>query len=64
MALTALRWVVVVAILGFAVRRRSLAEWPRLAPRWRASPLMGALGFTGFNALFYAAAHHTTAPST
>jgi drug/metabolite transporter (DMT)-like permease len=32
-----------------------------LRPAWGSIALMGALGFTGFNALFYAAAHHTTA---
>src|SRR5918997_5623424 len=51
----------VVAIVGFAVRRSLLADWPVLALRWRFIALMGALGYTVFNALFYAAAHHTTA---
>src|SRR5215203_4614945 len=35
MALVTLRWVVVVAIDGFAVRRSLLADWPVLALRWR-----------------------------
>ena len=61
MALVALRWVVVVAIVGVAVRRSLEAEWPQLLARWRFIALMGALGYTVFNALFYAAAHHTTA---
>ena len=61
MALVTLRWVMVVAIVGFAVRRSLLADWPVLALRWRFIALMGALGYTVFNALFYAAAHHTTA---
>jgi drug/metabolite transporter (DMT)-like permease len=61
MALVTLRWVVVVVIVGFAVRRTFVAEWPSLRPRWRSVALMGALGYTAFNALFYAAAHHTTA---
>jgi drug/metabolite transporter (DMT)-like permease len=61
MALTCLRWVIVVLILVPSMGSQVLTEWPALAPRWRLILLMGALGFTGFNALFYAAAHHTSA---
>ncbi|HEY8384471.1 MAG TPA: DMT family transporter [Microvirga sp.] len=61
MALTCLRWVIVVAILVPVLGRRVLEEGPVLWPRWRSILFMGALGFTGFNALFYAAAHHTSA---
>lgn len=61
MALTCLRWVIVVAILVPSMGSQVLSEWPALAPRWRLILFMGALGFTGFNALFYAAAHHTSA---
>ena len=38
-----------------------MAYAPVLRPRWRYLVLMGTCGFTAFNALFYAAAHHTTA---
>jgi drug/metabolite transporter (DMT)-like permease len=34
---------------------------PALRGRWTYLALMGVSGFTAFNALFYAAAHHTTA---
>jgi drug/metabolite transporter (DMT)-like permease len=61
MALTCLRWVVVVAILVPVLGREVLAEWPKLRPHIGSIVLMGALGFTAFNALFYAAAHHTSA---
>lgn len=61
MALVTLRWVVVVAIVGPAVRHSIAAAWPSLIACWRYIALMGALGYTVFNALFYAAAHHTTA---
>ena len=61
MALVTLRWVVVVAIVGFTVGRLIAAELPSLVSRWRYIALMGALGYTVFNALFYAAGHHTTA---
>jgi len=61
MALTCLRWVIVVSILATFMRRQVVAEWPLLKPHlWRIVG-MGALGFTGFNALFYEAAHHTSA---
>jgi drug/metabolite transporter (DMT)-like permease len=61
MALTCLRWVMVVTILGIILGREVAADWPALAARWPMVVLMGALGFTAFNALFYAAAHHTSA---
>jgi drug/metabolite transporter (DMT)-like permease len=61
MVLTSLRWLIVVVVLLPFLGRRLLGEWPQLAPRWRSAFLMGAFGFTAFNALFYAAAHHTTA---
>lgn len=61
MFLTFMRWgISCVALLLFA-RGPIRAHWHVLVPRWRSIALMGALGFTGFNALFYAAAHHTTA---
>ena len=60
MALVCLRWLLS-ATLMFALQRRDMA---RAAPLLRANwPLLvagGVLGFTGFNALFYVGAHHTT----
>src|SRR3954451_8606934 len=53
MALTFLRWVVPVAILGFALRRQLLAHRQVLVARWPSAVLMGTFGFTVFNALFY-----------
>jgi drug/metabolite transporter (DMT)-like permease len=61
MLLTFMRWgISCVALLIFA-RGPIRAHWRDLRGHWRAIALMGALGFTGFNALFYAAAYHTTA---
>lgn len=61
MVLTCLRWVVVMTIM-FAISGRQLAaEWPLIRSRKLYIALMGAFGFTIFNALFYAAAYHTTA---
>jgi drug/metabolite transporter (DMT)-like permease len=61
MLLTFLRWSVCCAALALTSRRQIAAHWRSLLPSWRYVSLMGTLGFTGFNALFYAAAHHTTA---
>ncbi len=62
MMLTFSRWIVCCARAGleFAARDRRRTG-AALLPSWRSIALMGTLGFTGFNALFYAAAHHTTA---
>jgi drug/metabolite transporter (DMT)-like permease len=61
MALTSLRWVIAAAVMGLVARQEVLGSLPLLAPRWRSILWMGALGFTAFNALFYIAAHHTSA---
>jgi drug/metabolite transporter (DMT)-like permease len=61
MMLTCLRWVIVVIVLMPLVGRQVVAAWPQIRERWIFTILMGAFGFTGFNALFYAAAHYTTA---
>jgi drug/metabolite transporter (DMT)-like permease len=61
MVVVSLRWLVVVVLLGLFARRAILAELPQLIARWRWLFLMGGLGYTGFNAFFYLAAHHTTA---
>jgi drug/metabolite transporter (DMT)-like permease len=61
MALTCLRWLGVVAILAPVLGRQIAAEAPVLVPRWPYIVVMSALGFTLFNALMYAAAHHTPA---
>ncbi|MDP9902112.1 DMT family transporter [Variovorax ginsengisoli] len=61
MMLTCARWVVCCAALAVFSRREIAAHWRAALPAWRFFALMGTFGFTGFNALFYAAAHHTTA---
>jgi drug/metabolite transporter (DMT)-like permease len=61
MALTCLRWTIVILITVAITRRDLKAEWPILRQNlWRIMA-MGALGFTGFNALLYGSAHYTTA---
>jgi drug/metabolite transporter (DMT)-like permease len=61
MVLTCLRWVFVVGVMIPLVGRQVVAEWAKIRARWIFTILMGAFGFTAFNGLFYAAAHHTTA---
>ena len=61
MMLTFARWGICCVALGLISRREIASNWTGLRGAWPYIILMGALGFTGFNALFYAAAHHTTA---
>lgn len=61
MALTSLRWIVVVLTLAALQGRSAFAEWGALKPHaWRVVG-MGMFGFTVFNAIFYWAAYHTSA---
>jgi drug/metabolite transporter (DMT)-like permease len=59
--LTTLRWVMVAAALwpvhGGEIRR----HWPQIRPRLALIVLLALLGMTGFNALYYVAAHYTSA---
>jgi drug/metabolite transporter (DMT)-like permease len=61
MALTAGRWGLVLAVLGLFARRQVGPGLAELRRHWRSALAMGAAGFTAFNALFYVAAHHTSA---
>ena len=61
LALTCLRWVIVILVLLPFVGRQMIAEWAILKTGWRVIILSGIFGFTVFNALFYTAAHYTTA---
>ena len=61
MMLTTARWAIACVALWAVARGAVRAHWPALRPRWRYLVLMGGGGFTAFNALFYAAAHHTSA---
>jgi drug/metabolite transporter (DMT)-like permease len=61
MVIITIRWVIVVVVLALTAHRRILLEWRALLPSWRRVFLLGTIGLTVFNALFYGAAHHTTA---
>ena len=61
MMLTTARWSVACIALWFVARGAVAAHGATLRRHWRYLTVMGVSGFTAFNALFYAAAHHTTA---
>lgn len=61
MMLTAARWSICCVALWFTSRHEIAKHWRSLLPHWRYLSVMGVAGFTAFNALFYTAAHHTTA---
>jgi drug/metabolite transporter (DMT)-like permease len=61
MTLTCARWALALIPLSLATRKTIGADLAVLRPRWLFVIAMGALGFTAFNALFYTAAHRTSA---
>jgi drug/metabolite transporter (DMT)-like permease len=61
MTLTCLRWGVALLPILIAARPSLRRDWPVLRERWVYLALMGTAGYTVFVALFYVAAHYTTA---
>jgi drug/metabolite transporter (DMT)-like permease len=61
MTLTCLRWGVALVPILMAARPALRRDWPVLRAHWPYMAAMGALGYTAFNALFYVAAHRTSA---
>ncbi|MFI5014263.1 MAG: DMT family transporter [Hyphomicrobiales bacterium] len=61
MTITCFRWFIVCALFSLTIRHRLVAEWPLVAPHWRKLAILGAVGFTVFNAMFYVGAQYTTA---
>ena len=61
LALVSLRWLGVLLLLLAVAREPLRRDWPVLRHRLPFALTMGGLGFTAFNALFYVAAHSTTA---
>src|SRR5260370_7480177 len=61
MPLTCLRWALALVPILVAARPALRRDWPALSANWRYVAAMGALGYTAFNALFYLAAHRTSA---
>jgi len=61
MTLVFWRWVIACTVLALIARTDVKRDWALMRPHLFASFLMGTLGFTGFNALFYLSAHYTRA---
>ena len=61
MAVVLLRWVGVVILIALFANRYVRQDWPRLKPKLPFLFALGALGFAGFNGLFYVSGHYTTA---
>lgn len=61
MTLVLLRWLVSCSVLVIVAREAMAADWPVLKNHLPYLFCMGALGYTGFNLLFYVSGHHTTA---
>ena len=60
MAITFLRWLISFGLLALFAWKPIRAEYKKVLPQWPLVLLLGVLGFTAFNALYYSAAHHTT----
>jgi drug/metabolite transporter (DMT)-like permease len=61
MVLTMLRWLLALALLAAVAQGQVRRDWPVLRRHLPFLAAMGALGFTAFNAVYYVAAHYTTA---
>jgi drug/metabolite transporter (DMT)-like permease len=61
MALVAARWIGVSLLIALFAHRQLRRDWPALRPHLFVVASFGVLAFTSFNALFYVAAHYTTA---
>jgi drug/metabolite transporter (DMT)-like permease len=61
LTLVFLRWVIALAVLWPIYGGEIRANWPAIRPKLPRIIAMAALGFTGFNVLFYFAAYSTTA---
>ena len=61
MTLTFLRWSLALGPICFAARRTLAQDMRVLRKHWLFVASLGALGYTGFNALFYVSAYYTGA---
>jgi drug/metabolite transporter (DMT)-like permease len=61
MALVTLRWLGALGLLVAFAHTQVRRHWPAIRQRLAFVSAMGAIGFTAFNALYYVAAHSTTA---
>lgn len=61
MAVACLRWLIALSALSCLFGRRVWAERAEVVRHWRSFLVLGAVGYTLFNATFYLSAHYTTA---
>lgn len=61
MMVVSLRWIGTLVLLLLIARKHIARDWPMLCKNLPLLATMGALGFAVFNALFYLAAHSTSA---
>jgi drug/metabolite transporter (DMT)-like permease len=61
MMLVSLRWLTVLMVLSIVSHRQVVKDWLVIRQHLLYFALMGTIGFTLFNALYYAAAHTTSA---
>ncbi|MDH3634903.1 MAG: DMT family transporter [Gammaproteobacteria bacterium] len=61
MQIVTFRWLGVVLLMLVFARENIIRDWPMLRRHLPFLAIMGGFGFTVFNALFYVAAHHTSA---
>ncbi|WP_292897897.1 MULTISPECIES: DMT family transporter [unclassified Nitratireductor] len=61
MMLTTLRWIIGCVLLAAFAWPHLRRDWPAIRPKLPLLAALGALGFTGFNAVFYSSAQFTSA---
>ncbi|WP_295813475.1 DMT family transporter [uncultured Nitratireductor sp.] len=61
MMLTTLRWIIGSALLALFAWPHLRRDWPEIRQNLPLLAMLGALGFTGFNAIFYSSAQFTSA---
>jgi drug/metabolite transporter (DMT)-like permease len=59
--LVCIRWVLVLGVLWPIYGRTVRQHWPQIRPQLTRIVIFTTIGLTGFSALFYVAAHHTSA---
>ncbi len=59
--MTLIRWVIAFGLIITISVPQLRQDWPAIRRNWLYLLLMGATGFTGFNALLYTALHYTSA---
>lgn len=59
--LTSMRWAIAMTLFYLIARPALRRDWPVIRRNWPHLAILGAMGFTAFNSLFYLALNYTTA---